>query len=531
MRKFKSKILAGFMVIMMTFPVFTGKCQTRYRIYFTDKKGVNFDPYAYFDAKAIERRNSLGISLYDESDYPVSSEYIRTISEIVDSTGFASRWLNFISVYISTGQQLEKLKNLAFIREIEKVPEVIIVLTSTESVDDSFDNDLVKLMNRQLTRMGGDLFVKNNINGKGVRIAVFDGGFPWVNTHPAFEHIRKDSRIVATYDFVKKRENVYYGNKHGAMTLACIGGKYEGKKIGHATGAEFMLAKTEVNTEPYSEEENWLAAAEWADKNGASIISSSLGYTYHRYFNYQMDGKTSLVVKAANMAARKGILVVNAAGNEGDNEWKYLNTPADGDSVLAIGGVDPETDYHMGYSSYGPTVDRRLKPNVSAYSHVVTVSKQGVNPADGTSFATPLVAGFAACVIQYNKNLKGMNLFHEIEKSGHLYPYFDYAHGYGIPQASYFIKNDSATVKKTFEFIETESRMKVVVDFGILNNTEWFGDANLLYFHIEDKDGMIKDLYVVKVEQKEVLNLDKLRFEKGDRIMVHFRGYTASVTF
>ena len=298
-----------------------------------------------------------------------------------------------------------------------------------------------------------------------------------------------------------------------------------------ATGAEFMLAKTEVESEPFSEEENWLAAAEWADKNGADIISSSLGYTYHRYFNYQMDGKTSLVVRAANMAARKGILVVNAAGNDGTDGWKYLNTPADGDSVLTIGGVDPETEFHMNYSSFGPTADKRLKPNLCAYSHVTTVSANGVSTADGTSFSTPLVAGFAACVIQSNKNLKAMNLFHELEKSGDLYPYFDYAHGYGVPQAAYFLEKDSLEVKKTFDIVADEDKLKVNVDFEVFNNHFWFGDANLLYYHIEGKDGVIKEYYVVKVIQKEVLNLDKSKFEKGDKIMVHFRGYTASFNF
>ena len=168
--------------------------------------------------------------------------------------------------------------------------------------------------------------------------------------------------------------------------------------MGLATGANFLLAITEVSSEPFSEEENWLAAVEWAYKNGADIISSSLGYTNNRYFTKDMDGKKSFVVKAASLAARKGMLVINAAGNDGDSEWKVISTPADADSILTIGGVSPETNLHINFSSYGPTADGRMKPNVSAFGEAVVANTKGnVEIAFGTSFATPLVAGFAAC--------------------------------------------------------------------------------------------------------------------------------------
>ncbi len=152
-----------------------------------------------------------------------------------------------------------------------------------------------------------------------------------------------------------------------------------------------------------------------------------------------MNGKKSLVARAANMAASKGMLVVNAAGNDGETKWKHLGTPADADSVLSVGGISPESDYHFSFSSYGPTADKRLKPNVCAYGAVMESGKKGLTTTYGTSFASPLVAGFAACAWQTNRRLNNMELFKEIEKSADLYPYFDYAHGYGVPQAGYFI--------------------------------------------------------------------------------------------
>jgi len=530
--------------IMGSVSNYSADAQNRYRVWLTDKNEVDFDPFSYFEAKAIERRLVNNISLCDQTDFPVSEEYIRVISEIADSISFVSRWFNFIGVYVSSEDQLKNLKSLDFVREIEMVEPVTMTLAMADDIDPYISIPGKDLLDKQLTRMGGNLFIEENIHGKGIRIAVFDGGFPWVDTHPAFEHIRKENRIVATYNFTAKKVNVYLGNKHGAMTLACIGGRYADLNIGLATEAEFLLAKTEVQGEPFSEEENWLAAAEWADKNGANIISSSLGYERHRYFTYQMDGKTSLVVKAANMAARKGILVVNAAGNQGgvNDKWKYIITPADGDSVLTIGGVNPETDYHMGYSSFGPTADKRMKPNVSAYSHIVTVNKNGVKPADGTSFATPLVAGFAACALQTNKSLKTMELFKEIEKSGHLYPYFDYAHGFGIPQASHFLKKENTVPARSFEFNLDSNSLTIRVKPEIINNQNWLADNGLLYYHLEDENGVLIEYYVIKVETPEVLklnlgtyrkgdNLTTLKYKKGYKLMVWYHGFVDSYVF
>jgi serine protease AprX len=508
--------------------------QQNYRVYFTDKNGVKFNPYEYFDQKAVERRVLQGLPLSDFTDFPVNNEYISEVGQIADSTGFASRWFNFVSIVLSSEVQFERIKSLPFVKNIEKAPAVECYPAALDNPDyvSNHDDDM-DLMIKQTTRMGGNLFADNHINGKDIRIAIFDAGFPTTNTCPAFEQIRKENRIIKTWDFSRHhKENVYYGVSHGTMVMACIGGIYQGIPIGMATGAEFLLAKTEVIREPFREEENWLAAAEWADKNGADIINSSLGYTYQRYFNYQMDGKTSLVVRAANMAASKGILVVNAAGNEGDTKWHYIGTPADADSILSIGGIDPETDYHIGFSSYGPTVDKRLKPNVSAYGSVTTYGKKGLKQVQGTSFASPLVAGFAACAWQMNRQLKNMEMFTEIEKSGHLYPYFDYAHGYGIPQASYFI-NERSKLKplRTFDFFVVDSIIKIVIKPTVINDTNWIDANNLLYYRIQGKDNVIKSYYVVKAEKREALSLVHTQFSPGDRLVVYFRGFTDEFWF
>jgi serine protease AprX len=524
MRKLISTIL--FMAIGLSL-----FAQQNYRLYFTDKSKPEFDPYTYFDQKAIDRRIKHGISLNDPSDWPVSEKYLSKVNDIVDKELMHSRWFNFVLVEISTEEQLQLLQELSFIKTIERSEKSIVRYAFYEDgfTDEYYDKEL---LNNQTQRFGRNELEKRDIDGSGVRVAIFDGGFPQVNTHPAFEHIRNANRIIKTWDFVKNKENVYYGNTHGRMTFACVGGIWKDQKIGLATGAEYMLAKTEIGREPFAEEEYWLAAAEWADKNGADIINSSLGYGHHRYFTSDMDGKTSLVVKAANMAARKGILVVNSAGNEATDAWETIITPADGDSVLAIGGIDPDDDYHISYSSYGPTADKRMKPNVSAYGHVISLSKDGLKEVDGTSFSSPLVAGFAACILQYNPNLTNMQLFAELEKSGHLYPYFDYAHGYGVPQASYFVYDEKKAIQKTFEVIEEDDKYIVKALNEVTNNKHWLKDMNLMFYNIQGQDKVLEKYFVVKVFQTNVLEFDKDDFEKsGKTINIHFRGFTDQIKF
>ena len=376
--------------------------------------------------------------------------------------------------------------------------------------------------------MGSAAFAAKNIDGSGVRVAVLDAGFPEVDTHPAFAHIRKNNRIVKTYDFVKKREHVYGYSQHGTNVLSCIAGKSDSLPFGLATGAEFLLARTEnALREPFSEEENWLAAIEWADKNGADIVNSSLAYTKHRYFPFEMNGKNSFVSKAARIAASKGIVVVNAAGNDGENDWKVIGTPGDADSILTVGGIDPATDFHIAFSSYGPSRDKRIKPNVSAFGEAVVAGKGGTHITQGTSFASPLVAGFVACAWQANPDLTNMELLEEIQQSGHLYPYYDYAHGFGVPQARYFTRENTDPALPTFRFSTNDVAIAVTVNKEVLET----GNRQLLYYHIENTKGYLSRYYVIEVSRETPLSFYMSQFNPGEILRVHFNGYTQEYEF
>ena len=502
--------------------------QNKYWVFFTDKDGESFNPYEYFDIKAIDRRIQNGISLFDKTDFPVKEEYISKISEKVDSISNHSRWFNALAVYANENQ-IQEILAFPFVENVEQMDYYPVLAYYQADFDTTLKSKQLKILNRQTETMGRKYFEAKGIDGKGIRIAVFDGGFPTFTENPALQHIVKGKRLIKTWDFTRNKENVFHGVSHGVMVTSCIGGIINGKKIGLATGAEFLLAKTEVRTEPFSEEENWLAAVEWADKNGADIINSSLGYIHQRYFPEQMDGKKSLVSRAANLAAKKGILVINAAGNEGSSKWKIIGAPADADSIISVGGINPSTNYHTSFSSYGPTADKRLKPNVCAFGHVIAAGKKGLKSTQGTSFSSPLVAGFAACAWQMNRDKNNMEMFSEIQKSGNLYPYFDYAHGYGVPQAKYFT-GDNVEILPTFDFIEEDSIVKVVIKDEFFKNNN-YDNSSVLYYNIQNKNGCLEKYFIISVDESEVLKININDYNDGKKLNVHYLNYTETFEF
>ena len=539
----KYKLILLVTGILLLFPSVTTAQQ--WMVYFRDKQHLDFNPATYFDSKAIERRLMAGIPVDDPSDWPVNENYVRTLTPMVNEVLLTSRWFNAVAVD-ADAIQMNAVRQLPFVLEIEWMEPTELLPAAYMEYDTSIQPANTVILAGQLKTLGVDAWLKAGIDGTGIRIAILDVGFDRADKVPAFDHIRNGNRLIATHDFTsrKNESNVYYGNGHGTEVWSCIAGKTGDMQIGLATGAEFLLAKTEKNSEKYSEELNWLAAAEWADKNGADIINSSLGYTGKRYFNWQMDGKTAFVTRAANIAARKGILVVNAAGNEGSGPWHCIGAPADADSALSVGGIDPATGYHTGFSSYGPTSDKRMKPNVAAYGHVIAAAPSGLTSTQGTSFASPLIAGFAACAWQTHRSLSNMQLFKEIEKSGSLYPYFDYAHGFGVPQADYFLKTESLTPQPTFSVIESGDSIRIVVNkipTGKASSAESHSNSSgvssietsknkeYLYYNIMNKTGVLDSYYVLDITQPEVLTIVRSRYRDGETLNVHFDGYSYSV--
>jgi hypothetical protein len=472
--------------------------QNSYWVFFTDKQNTTFDPYQYFDAKAIERYALNGADLYDFTNYPVNSSYAAQVESACEELVGTSRWFNAAGV-MATEDQIAKIRLFPFVASIQLIASDMEVVSKPE---DEITTKGYKDYSAQINIHKGEMFKQHNITGKGVRIAVFDAGFPDVNTHPAFKHMRDNNQIIKTWNFAQKKENVYLANSHGRMVLSCIGGKISDTTwLGMAPDAQFLLARTEINTEPLKEEIWWMQALEWADQNGADIVNSSLGYGKQRYQVKQMNG-TSMVAKAANTAVRKGILVCNAMGNEGDDkEWKMLITPADADSILSVGGVY-SINQLTEFSSFGPTADGRMKPNVVAMAHCWVAGEKGnFTQAYGTSFSSPMMAGFTACVKQLHPEYTVWQLKTEIEKSGNHYPYFDYAYGYGVPQAGYFFA-EKPEVKNNISLSENDNAVYVTSK-----------ESATVFYKITNGDGTI-DFY----NQKEIdENNGAIRFSK-DRL-------------
>ncbi len=495
-----------------------------YWVFFSDKDGVSYNPYLYFDAKAIERRLKNGISLYNSGDLPVRYDYVEGVKQVCSEIHTVSRWFNAVSVHASL-QELQKINDLPFVLEVKPIKQYTQRNGFITAQWQELSPDMDRLLENQIHSMEGEEFIKSGINGKGIRIAVFDAGFPGVDEHPAFQHLFENNQIIATYDFFANKENVYKKSTHGSSVLACIAGMHNGKNIGLATGAEYLLARTESSlTEFKNEEENWLNALEWADKHGADIVSSSLGYTYHRYFVTDMDGKTSMVSLAAQKARDYGILVINAMGNDGDGKWQVMGTPADAENVMSVGGIDPDSDLRINFSSVGPTVDFRRKPNVSAFGKVVTCNGEKMTTSYGTSFSTPLIAGFAACVWQMNEDATAEEVFKLIENSGSLFPYYDYAHGYGIPQASFFTVIDEKEETPSFTITVDEDKIVVNLTDQYLNSARKGMDR--YFFYHSEKNNHLKYYAVLNTAQQEVLTLDKSTLEEDAIIRFHCNGYT-----
>ncbi len=489
--------------------------QNAYWVFFTDKQDTKFDPYSYFDAKAIERYQINHADLYDITNYPVNQKYEQAVTAATTEYIGESRWLNAVAV-TATDEQIAVVKTLPFVARVQEI--------STEAAPTAYQApvNLTQLDAKlnQVDLMQGEKFQKKGINGKGVRIAVFDGGFPDVDTHPAFKHLRDNHQIIKTWNFATKKENVYGYNSHGRMVLSCIAGiMNDTTMLGLAPGAEFLLARTEVEAERMKEEVWWVQALEWADQNGASIVSSSLGYGKQLHNLKDMNG-TSIVAKGAATAASKGILVCTAMGNEGsDKTWKVLVTPADADGVLSVGAVR-SLEQMESYSSFGPTADGRRKPNVVACGNDMVASGKGnYTYAQGTSFATPMVSGFAACVKQMHPEWTAAQLLEEIEKSANHYPYYDYAFGYGVPQAGYFTDNQNKK-SHTFDLVEDEYNLYIVP----VNPSE----NRKVFYNIQNGDGSLDDYAVKKfatgedITSKSSFRISKSGLENGQTINIWY---------
>jgi serine protease AprX len=418
-------------------------------IFFNDK---SCSETIQLSQKSIDRRLNQNIP-FDYYDIPICKEYVNILKTHNIHVRNQSKWLNAISVSVDSISVLGDLLGYDFVKSIQPVAtmkrqredlEIALYL----EMSDQFRNSSILPYGpsfNQIDMVGGVDLHNLGFLGNNMLIAIFDAGFFGVETLPVFQNLWNNNQILDMYDFVDNDNDVFGGSTHGTMVLSTMGGYIVDSLIGTAPEAKYMLFRTEDSgSETLIEEDNWAAAAEYADSVGVNIINSSLGYTIlyddtlnsHSYID--MDGNSTIITIAADLAASRGILVVNSAGNSGNNDWYYIGAPADGDSVLSVGAVN-NIGQIASFSSRGPSSDGRIKPNVCAQglNTVVADMDSTIRLASGTSFSSPIIAGLSACLwgaLETNNiDVNNMQIFDLIQESAHVFNSPNDSLGYGIP--------------------------------------------------------------------------------------------------
>jgi subtilisin family serine protease len=319
-------------------------------------------------------------------------------------------------------------------------------------------------MYNQIHIHNGDYLHNLGFSGQGMTIAIIDAGFYNYLNSPAFDSVRLQGRVLGTWDYVHNEASVNEDATHGAYVFSLLAANRPGIVVGTAPHASYWLLKSEDTDSEYPvEEQNWAVAAEFADSAGVDMISTSLGYADfdNSAFNHsyaQRDGKTAMISIAADLAAKKGILVVVAAGNSGasSGDEKYISCPADADSVLTIGSIDINGNIASS-SSWGPNGAGLLKPNVVAVGdNAIIASATAGNPTtgSGTSYACPNMAGLVACLWQVFPEFGNMQIIDAVQRSASKYANPDFRFGYGIPdfkKAVVLLTEQYATASTAFD--------------------------------------------------------------------------------
>lgn len=435
------KSVLSFVFVLFAFSL--SAQDSRYMIFFQDKQGTSYDisnPAEFLGPRAVERRTRHGLQVV-EQDLPVSNAYVEGVRNAGATVMHTTRWMNGVLVACDDDTRVV-LESLPFVSRVEYVAPGGKPSPSGRRRVSSRTKDLGASLAtaKQLSLVGIDEMHAEGYTGEGVHIALMDAGYPGVNTAEPFQHIFDDDRLIDAYDFVHDDPDAFVQSNHGTSVLSVIAGYAPDVYIGGAYGASFHLYITEdVAGEYRIEEYNWLFAAERADSAGADIISTSLGYNTFddpamNYDKSALDGKTTVIARAAQWASERGLVVVSSAGNEGNNAWKTITTPADNEHVLAVAATNAN-GVRSPISSIGPSADGRIKPDVGAMGIGVSVINPsgGLGMASGTSLAAPIVTGLLAGIWQKYPHLSNHQLLHAVRVTASQSENPDHLLGYGIP--------------------------------------------------------------------------------------------------
>jgi subtilisin family serine protease len=522
-------------------------------IYVVNFKDKNNSPYSlsrpteFLTQKSIDRRKRQHINLNSE-DLPINPAYKSAITALEIKVRLDLKWFNSIVIQ-TTADKIPKVTALNFVESVLSLGPIPSNFQATvkpffknESTTNPYFKNATTATDygqakAQIEQVGGQLLHDMGFKGQGMTIAVLDAGFSNLYTLAIFDSIRINGRIKGVHDFTYMPNFLTsLDETHGTEVLSTMAGWLNNVQIGTAPNADFYLLRTEDNTsETPVEEYNWAAGAAYADSVGADIITSSLGYyvfdAAYSAFNHtynDLNGRTTIVSRAAAKAANRGILVINAAGNEGGTNWQHIIAPADADTLLAIGAVNT-SGVAAAFTSIGPSFDGRVKPDIAACGWGTTIANPVNNSlitGNGTSFATPLTAGLCACLWQGNPNAKNIDIINALRFTASQSIAPDNVLGYGIANfyKAYLLlkkQNNTTSANKPVYLISANpfpERMELIITTP--SSSGWMVDVYTIQGKLVERYANMPSNRPLIVGNKLISGAYILRIISGNKIAI-----------
>lgn len=529
------------LLMSLVFSAWAQVAPNYYAIEFTDKDNNSYSldaPEEFLSQRSLDRRTNQEIA-FDMTDLPITEDYVQEVAAIGVEVKRRVKWINTILIKTTNTALIDDILALPFVEGATKIADVSHFPplkpknffeveknlgssnSNTQTTKSTSTLDYGQAQ-QQISLINGIPLHEMGYQGEGMVIAVLDAGFIGVPERIVFDSLYANNQVLGAVDFASEENNPFTGSAHGTNVLSTMAANWPGQMIGTAPKADYWLIRTEfADYENIIEEYNWVVGAAFADSVGADIINSSLGYTTFDDPNFDhtwldINGNTTIVTKGADLAAKKGILPVNSAGNDGNSSWQYVGFPADGDSVFAIGATDAWGNI-AGFSSRGLPMDPRIKPNISAVGQGTTVAdaySDYISTSNGTSFSSPTIAGMTACLWQANPGFNNKEIMEALEMSASQASTPDKDYGYGIPdyEAANAIVGFEPVMKDTYNRMlvyPNPARSSIFIlteeDYSSLKVINTSGQIVIQIDHKIDEislAGLQSGIYLIQMETK-----------------------------